>query len=202
MRIGNTGRAGSRGPRGTSPSRPSSAQIRGCVAATSRTSAGRRVPPRGSKSPYCSDAQERGLHRGRELANLVEEKRAAVGAARSARLARSAPVNAPFWWPNSSDSRRVSGNAAQLTTTNGFEAARGPVEVERFGHELPGSALAAHEDGRIGARDLHRPARRPAASPRSSRGCAKSRSARAARRAGGRSRRRAAGGRHRAGSAS
>ena len=34
----------------------------------------------------------------------------------------SAPVKAPFSWPNSSDSRRFSGIAAQLTVMNGFLA--------------------------------------------------------------------------------
>ncbi len=33
--------------------------------------------------------------------------------------ARSAPVNAPFSWPNSSDSRRFSGIAPQFTATKG-----------------------------------------------------------------------------------
>ncbi len=31
----------------------------------------------------------------------------------------AAPVNAPFSWPNSSDSSSVSGSAAQFTATNG-----------------------------------------------------------------------------------
>ena len=39
-------------------------------------------------------------------------------------LARTAPVNAPFSWPNSSDSRRFSGSEAQSTGTNAW-AARG-----------------------------------------------------------------------------
>ena len=33
-----------------------------------------------------------------------------------------APVNAPFSWPNSSDSTSVSGMAATLTATNGWPA--------------------------------------------------------------------------------
>ncbi len=33
--------------------------------------------------------------------------------------AASAPVKAPFTWPKSSDSARVSGRAAQFTATNG-----------------------------------------------------------------------------------
>ena len=36
----------------------------------------------------------------------------------------TAPVNAPRSWPNSSASSSVSGNAAQLTATNGFDVAR------------------------------------------------------------------------------
>jgi hypothetical protein len=34
----------------------------------------------------------------------------------------TAPVKAPFSWPNSSDSSRLSGIAAQLTDTKGFRA--------------------------------------------------------------------------------
>ena len=36
----------------------------------------------------------------------------------------SAPVKAPFSWPNSSDSSRFSGMAAQLTEMNGLSARR------------------------------------------------------------------------------
>ena len=55
---------------------------------------------------------------------------------------RSAPVNAPFSWPNSSLSRSDSGIAAQLIARNGFVGAGG-VLVDRAGDEfLAGAALA------------------------------------------------------------
>ena len=37
----------------------------------------------------------------------------------SPRLSVTAPVNAPFLWPNNSDSSRFSGNALQLMATKG-----------------------------------------------------------------------------------
>ena len=62
----------------------------------------------------------------------------------------TAPVKAPRSWPKSSDSRRVSGSAAQLTATKGL-AAPGREAVEGPGHQLlAGAALAGDEDGGAG----------------------------------------------------
>src|SRR6185312_208774 len=61
--------------------------------------------------PFLQHAQELDLSGLGQLGHFVEEQRPAVG-----RLI--APVKAPRSWPNSSASRSVSGNAAQLTATN------------------------------------------------------------------------------------
>ena len=71
------------------------------------------------------DAQQLGLDRRRDLADLVEEQRAAVGELEPAVLAPPiAPVNAPFSWPNSSLSSSDSASAAQWSLTNGPLGAR------------------------------------------------------------------------------
>ena len=64
-------------------------------------------------------AQELDLHRGRNLGDLVEKQRAAVGRREEALVLATAPVKAPLTWPKSSDSIRFSGTAPQLTETNG-----------------------------------------------------------------------------------
>ena len=77
-------RGGRRGPRGTRPPAPSRSRSR-FVAATTRTSTRRGCARRrrGSNSPLLQHAQQLRLQRERQLADLVEEERAAVGAARS-----------------------------------------------------------------------------------------------------------------------
>ena len=58
---------------------------------------------------------------------------------------RSAPVKAPFSWPNSSLSSSVSGMAAQLRARNGALALRA-VLVDGPGHQLlAGAALAGDQ---------------------------------------------------------
>ena len=64
-------------------------------------------------------AQQLGLDRQRQLADLVEEQRAAVRRLEQPAFAATAPVNAPRSWPNSSLSSQRLGIAAQLTDTNG-----------------------------------------------------------------------------------
>ena len=60
----------------------------------------------------------------------------------------SAPVNAPFSWPNSSLSSSVSGMAAQLTATNGWSR-RGPLVVDGARDQLLArAALAGDQHGR------------------------------------------------------
>ena len=76
----------------------------------------------------------------------------------------TAPVKAPFSWPNSSDSSRFSGIAAQLTEMNGWLArAALAVDVARH-HLLAGAGLAGDQDAGIGRA---RPGRRGAACWRS-----------------------------------
>ena len=65
-----------------------------------------------------------------------------------------APVKAPFSWPKSSLSRRLSGIAAQLTQTNGLVLAR-RLRMNVSGHDLlAGPALASDEHGGFGTGDL------------------------------------------------
>ena len=62
---------------------------------------------------------------------------------------RSAPVKAPFSWPNSSLSSRVSGMAAQLRARYGALARR-PVLVDGAGDQLlAGAALAGDQHGDV-----------------------------------------------------
>ena len=69
------------------------------------------------------------------------------------RCARVAPVNAPFSWPNSSDSSRFSAIALQLIATNGL-LRRGLALVDRARQQLlAGAALAGDQHARIGAGD-------------------------------------------------
>ena len=64
-------------------------------------------------------AQQLHLEVERQLADLVEEERAAVGLLEEPAAIGVASVNAPFLWPKSSLSRRFSGIAPQLTATKG-----------------------------------------------------------------------------------
>ena len=65
-------------------------------------------------------AQQLGLDRQRQLADLVEEQRAALAASNTPAFDSTAPVNAPRTWPNSSLSKSVSTTAEQLIVTNGL----------------------------------------------------------------------------------
>ena len=64
-------------------------------------------------------AEQGRLHRQRQLADLVQEDRAAVRQLERALLARSAPVKAPRSCPNSCDAISVAGSAPGSTTMNG-----------------------------------------------------------------------------------
>jgi len=58
----------------------------------------------------------------------------------------AAPVNAPLTWPKSSDSRSVSGSAAQLMATKDPR--------ERFGYQLPAvlpTTVVIDPDGNVAA---------------------------------------------------
>jgi hypothetical protein len=65
----------------------------------------------------------------------------------------TAPVNAPFSWPNSSDSSRFSGSAAQLSLTSGCGARR--VVVNGAGDQfLAGAGFAADQHRGVPLRHL------------------------------------------------
>ena len=66
------------------------------------------------------DAQELGLQGRAHGPDLVQEDGAAVGEGELALLVGGGPVKAPRTWPNSSDSSRVSGMAAQFTLMSGM----------------------------------------------------------------------------------
>ena len=86
------------------------------VAATTRTSTGNRCGAAdGDRLPLLQHPQQFHLRGGRHLADFVQEERAAAAAAaKSPCLSRTAPVNEPFTWPNSSDSSRLSGQRAAV----------------------------------------------------------------------------------------
>ena len=65
----------------------------------------------------------------------------------------SAPVNAPFSWPNSSLSSSASGSAAQLIATNGLLCALAALVQRARDQLLAGAALAGDQHARRRARD-------------------------------------------------
>ena len=100
--------------------------------------------------PGLEGAEELGLELERELADLVDEERAAVGLFEEARRATCAPVKAPFTKPKSSASRSVGATAPQSKTTNG-PPLRGALIVDAAGEELlAGAGFAEQEDGLLG----------------------------------------------------
>ena len=104
------------------------------MAATIRTSTGCRVAPTALELAVLEDAEQLRLQVERQLADLVEEDRAAVRLSNAPLRRRSAPVNAPFSWPNSSDSMSVSAIAEQSTDDERPRRARR--SVDRAGDEL------------------------------------------------------------------
>ena len=98
--------------------------------------ADRRAPADRGELALLQHAQQPGLRLERHVADLVEEQRAALRPARSARpRAGSAPVKAPRSWPNSSLSISSRGIAAMLMATNGPAAALAVI-VQRARHQL------------------------------------------------------------------
>ena len=98
-------------------------------------------------------AQQPRLQRGRDIADLVEEQRAAVGLTKSPGARPAAPVKAPRTWPKSSLSSRPSARAEQFTATN-RRPVRSRVPVDRPGHQLlAGSGLSQEQDTGLGRRD-------------------------------------------------
>ncbi len=107
----------------------------------SRRSRGRRPrsprsPPTGLTLRSWSARRQLHLEAQRQLADLVEEQRAADRPRGTGPACRAtAPVNAPFSCPNSSDSMSSSGIAPQLTATNGSCRAAA-LAVEGARHQL------------------------------------------------------------------
>ncbi len=110
-----------------------------CVAATMRTSTwSARCPPTRSSDAVLQHAQQAHLRGERQLADLVEEERAAVGALEPALARRRcAPVKLPRSWPKSSESTRSAGIAPQLTRRNGPAARRERAWIARAITSLP-----------------------------------------------------------------
>jgi hypothetical protein len=86
------------------------------------------------------DAQQLGLGFRREVADLVQEERAAVRllSGRASRVGEGS-----FSCPNSSDSKSVAGIALQFTATNGPEA-RQPIGEARGRRAPSGPRVAFH----------------------------------------------------------
>src|SRR5713226_2262022 len=90
------------------------------VAVTIRTSTrSERVPPSRSNSPSCRTRRIFGWVTGERSATSSRNSVPPSASSKRPSLRPAAPVNAPFSWPNSSDSSSVSGRAAQLTAMNG-----------------------------------------------------------------------------------
>ena len=126
------------------------------VAAITRTSrANRLVAADPLELAFLQHAQQRHLDVGRQLADLVEEDRAAARPARSGRSRRcSAPVNAPFSWPNSSDADQRVGQRRQFTLIIARAARPERLWIARATSSLPGARLAGDQHGGVGRRDL------------------------------------------------
>ena len=128
-------------------------------------------------------AQHLDLRRRIEIADLVEEDRAAVRDLEAALAVARASVNAPRTWPNISLSNSVDGTPPRLTFTNGLRGAAA-VAVDGLGDELlAGAALAGDQDRGVGRRDAADQLRGCAACADRGRRDRRSRSARRARRA-------------------
>jgi hypothetical protein len=84
----------------------------------------RRRSPDALVLPFLQHAQPFHPHRRREVADLVEEARAAGRELEAPRLLSIRARESTRSWPNSSDSRSVSGSVAQFTATNGPSAHR------------------------------------------------------------------------------
>ena len=71
------------------------------------------------------------------FADPVEEHRAPAALSKTPARDAEAPVNAPFSWPNSSDSTSPSGIAAEFTATKGPSARRERAWIARAATSLP-----------------------------------------------------------------
>ena len=141
-------RSGSRGPSGSRPRRISSSRFR-LVAERIRASTVRlRLSPRRRTSLSWSVRSSLTWSDGGISPISSRKSVPPVAASNRPGLSRSAPVNAPLTYPNSSDSSRFSGMAPQFTGDERAVAAVALV-VDQAGDELlAGAALAGDQDGR------------------------------------------------------
>ena len=157
-----TPRAGGRDPRGTVPSSIIARRSR-LVAAIQRTSTSSvRLPPTRSNRRSWSTRSSLAWSSG--LSSPTSSRKNVPPSASSSRprLRSVAPVNAPFSWPNSSLSSRVSRQRRAVDRHERLGRARA-LRVDRArGDLLAGAALAEQQHGRRGPRDLVDRARRPA----------------------------------------
>src|SRR5262249_12134303 len=79
----------------------------------------RRVAADAGESKILEDVQQFGLQLGRQVADLVQVDRALVRVLEAPELPLRGARERPLSWPNSSDSSRPDGIAAQLTRTKG-----------------------------------------------------------------------------------
>ena len=89
----------------------------------------RAVAPHRLERPLLEHAQQLGLQLERQLADLVEQQRAAVGHLEAPGAVRVAPVKAPFTWPKSSLSSRLCGDRRAVDGDEG-RPARGARAVD------------------------------------------------------------------------
>ena len=87
--------------------------------------------------PLLERGQQLGLEVERQIADLVEEQGAAVGRLHPPDPVAAAPVKAPFTWPNSSDSNRLSAVAPRSTETIGWSPRRDWRWISRATSSLP-----------------------------------------------------------------
>ena len=119
----------------------------------------RAAPPTRSISRSCSARSSLACSRG-SISLISSSSSVPPFASSNLPMRRAtAPVKAPFSWPNSSDSSRFSGIAAQFTETKAaLGAAAVAMDVARQ-HLLAGAAFAGDQDAGVGRRDLARQAK-------------------------------------------
>jgi hypothetical protein len=101
------------------PSRPAASGRGGSPRPGARRPSISREPPTRVRVRFSSTRSMRACAAGAELADLVHEQRARVRPDEHSVVLATAPVKAPFSWPNSSLSSSDSAIAAQLIATNG-----------------------------------------------------------------------------------
>ena len=144
------------------------------------------LEPSRSNSPVCSTRSSFAWPASRQVADLVEEQRAAVRRFEAPRTRASRPCNAPASAPNSSLSSSSDGSAPTLTRTNGPSRIAELAWMISARIFLARAVRAGDQHRHVGARHLRRHLHDSRASRRCDRRCRAGRSARPARRASGR----------------